>query len=415
MVRIITYLAVLALLVTGAVWLANDPGTAVIDWRGWRIDTSASVLIGLMIAAVIVVVIIWRLVAALSGVAQAFAAARRERRLNKGLASLADGFAAVEAGQTKAARRFAKEASALLKNNPAVQLLRKEAAALAGDAETVKDAAQALLDRPQTELVGLRALALKAQADGDAVGALALVRRALSRKDAPAWAVHLALDLEIAGGRWREALELMEMRVVRETFSQTDYSRIKTKLLLQQAQVDLKAGESHSAAARAKQAIDLGGAPIAATVAYARAMTAQGKGRKAAGLIEKLWGETPHADLAAAYRLLVPGESALDWARRVDSLARVAPDHPESRLAVARASLDAQLWGQARNRLANLTAETVAPDIRVRAARMLAEVENHERGDSERAAAWLKMALETAPGPETRAAAPRSVAELTRA
>lgn len=415
MLRLLLYVLGLALFVIAAVWLADEPGNVALEWRGWRVDTSASVLIAIMIAAVLLIAFLLRALAMITGAMKAMATSRRDRRTARGLASLADGFAAVQSGQTAAARRFAKEAASLLKTNPAVLMLRKETAELVGDTKEMKEAATALLERPQTELAGLRSLALKAAADGDTVGALNHAKRALARKDAPAWAIELALDLAIASGLWRDALALMDTKIARDTFPRENYKRIKTRLLLQQSQTDLRNGESQNAAGLAKQAIDLGGAPVAATAAFAKAMAAQGKGRKAAHLVEKLWSERPHADLAVAYRVLVPGEPALEWARRLDNLARLAPDHPETRLAVARAALDAQLWGQARNRLAPLTADNMEPDVRARAAGMLAEVEDRERGDLEKAAVWLKVALEARREPETRALPPRSIAELAKA
>lgn len=413
MLRIVFYIVGLALLVAAAVWLANDPGTLSLEWRGWRIDSSASVLLAVMVALVLLAALLLRGLAVLTGALKTFKAARRERRFNRGLASLADGFAAVQSRQTTAARRFSKEASNLLSANPAVLMLRKETAELAGDAKEMKETATALLERPQTELSGLRSLAVKAAADGDSVGALGYAKRALGRKDAPAWAIEMALDLSIAAGFWRDAVALMDTRIARDTFAHEDHRRIQTRLLLQQAQADLKNGESQNAASLAKRAIDLGGAPVAATAAYARAMAAQGKGRKAAHLVEKMWGTTPHADLAAAYRVLIPGETALEWARRVDNLARIDADHPETRLAVAEASLDAQLWGQARNRLMPLTEEGVDADIRARAARILADIEHRERGDSEKAAEWLRIALDARREPDARAT-PHRVMDLAK-
>lgn len=400
MLRLVLYVVGLAALVGASVWLADEPGTMAMEWRGWRVDTSASALVAFMIVAVMLAALLLRGLSIVAGIMNAFAAARRQRRLNRGLTSLADGFAAVQSGQTTAARKFAREATALLQTNPAVLMLRKQTAELAGDGKEVKETAIALLERPQTELAGLRSLALKAAADGDTVGALNHAKRALARKDAPAWAIEMALDLTIAGGLWADAVALMETKIARDTFEREDFKRIKTRLLLQQAQTALKSGDSQAAASLARQAIDLGGAPVAATTSYARAMAAQGKGRKAAHLVEKLWETSPHADLAAAYRVLIPGETALDYARRVDNLTRIDPDHAETRLAVARASLDAELWGQARNRLSPLTAEHVEPDVRARAARLMAEVETRERRDSEKAAEWLQVALDARREPD---------------
>jgi HemY protein len=327
------------------------------------------------------------------------------------LTSLGDGFAAVQAGQGQVARKCAREAAMLLSDNPAVLMLRKEAAALAGDTEELNAAAQAMLARPQTELAGLRALALKSMKDGDVVGALAHARRALARKDAPAWALTMVLDMEIATERWSEALAALDSRLARDTFSPIELARVKSRLLALQAQTALGHGDAAGAANAAKKAIDADERNPTAVVMFAKAMAAQGKGRKASTAVERAWAAQPSAALLEAYRVLVPGESALDWARRIDGLAKAAPDHAESRLAVAIASLEAQLWGQARNRLQGLTGEDTAPDIRARAARLLADVEARERGDTDKAAAWLQLALDIR-GDTQRIAKPKSVAEL---
>ncbi len=93
-------------------------------------------------------------------------------------------------------------------------------------------------------------------------------------------------------------------------------------------------------------------------------------------------------------------------------MAKAAPDHPESRLAVASASLEAELWGQTRNRLSGLTGEDAAPHIRARAAQLLADVERRERGDTGKAAEWLDLALEIQKSPGKSVRKPKSVAEI---
>ena len=198
MIRLILYVIAVAALVAGAVWLADDPGVVSMTWRGWQVETSVGILVTAVIVAVIVILLIARLIAFLGGRVQAFTARRRERRMKRGLASLGDGFAAVQAGQSQMARKFAKEAGTLLADNPAVLMLRKDAAVLAGDGQEIRAAAEAMLARPETELAGLRALADKALLDGDTAGALTQARRALLRKDAPPWALRLAVDMEIA-------------------------------------------------------------------------------------------------------------------------------------------------------------------------------------------------------------------------
>ena len=155
MPRLILFAGIVALLAAGAVWLANDPGSVSMTWRGWQVETSVGVLVTVVLVAVVVILLIARLIAFLGGRLQAFTSARRERRFKRGLVSLGDGFAAVQAGQAMAAKKLAKDASKLLGDNPAVLLLRKDAAVLNGDAGEVQEAAevQEQLDLPLQGMV----------------------------------------------------------------------------------------------------------------------------------------------------------------------------------------------------------------------------------------------------------------------
>ena len=149
-----------------------------------------------------------------------------------------------------------------------------------------------------------------------------------------------------------------------------------------------------------------------AVAAYAKVMTSQGKGQKAANVLEKAWQSNPHHALLSAYRSLVPGETALDWAKRIENLAKTAPDHPETHLAVANASLGAELWGQVRSRLSSLTNEDITPGIRANAARLMADVELRERADAEAANKWLQLAIATQLSPTAGSAPPKSTNDL---
>ena len=59
-------------------------------------------------------------------------------------------------------------------------------------------------------------------------------------------------------------------------------------------------------------------------------------------MLEAAYERTPHPDLAAAYLRMRPGDSAADRLARARSLARLAPNDPESRLTIARAALEAR-------------------------------------------------------------------------
>ena len=92
--RLILYVLSVAALVAVAVWLANDPGGVHLAWHGWRVDSSVGVLVAAIIVVVALLLFVVRLAGALAAAMRAIAARRREQRLNRGMMSLGDGFAA---------------------------------------------------------------------------------------------------------------------------------------------------------------------------------------------------------------------------------------------------------------------------------------------------------------------------------
>jgi HemY protein len=83
--------------------------------------------------------------------------------------------------------------------------------------------------------------------------------------------------------------------------------------------------------------------------------------------------------------------------RAAKKLIQPNPDHPESRIALARASLEARLWGEARQSLDMALAETSPSPGRV--CRMMAELEESENADQGRAREWLVRASQASADP----------------
>ncbi len=84
--------------------------------------------------------------------------------------------------------------------------------------------------------------------------------------------------------------------------------------------------------------------------------------------------------------------------RRFEKLAALDPQHRESRLTVAEAALAAGLWGEARAHLAKVAeAEGGAPSARL--CRLMARLEDGERGDGTAVRRWLMLAAEAPADP----------------
>lgn len=392
MIRVLAYLILVAAIVAGAVWLAERPGEVVMEWLGWRVDTSVPILMLAVLAFMAVIYIIWRILRGIGRVPGMVRESVRAKRHRRGLTALSNGYAAVAAGDPRRARSYATDAERLLDQSTATRLLGAQAALLSGDGDDAQKRFEALLDNPDTRLPALRGLMDRALAAGDKAKARDYAQRAYDDKAKPAWAAQALFDLQVADRDYGAALATLDSGIKNNAFDGHDTRTLRATLLVAQADAALASDGQWEAIKLAKQAHDADPAFVPAALLLARAYQRDSKDRKAAHVLEETWKRSPHPDLARAYLDLWQGEEALKRVKRAEALAAVNPDHRESRLLVAEAALDADLWGQARARLTPLQNEPVGP----RFARLMARLEEGEHGNSKAALTWLHKAAENA-------------------
>lgn len=394
--RAFVYFIVIAVVAAVAAWFAGQPGTVAIDWRGWRVDTSLGVLLlgaALLAAVAALVYRFWR---SLVGAPRALGRGRRERRRRRGQQALARGLVAVAAGDPDEARRQARLADALLEAPPLTALLVAQAAQLEGNESEARRHFAAMLERPETEFLGLRGLLMQAQRDGDDAKALELVRRAHRLRPRTAWVLTSRFDLEAAAGNWTEAESVLKDAVKHQAIPAEEGRRSRAAVLLQRSLAADAAHDKAGALKFARKAYDVDRGFQPAALELAARLLAEGKTRAVARLIEEAWARTPHPELARLYGQVVPAKDAVRRLQAMEKLKSLRPNHVESHLTLARAALDARLWGEARRHLKDAAA---AGSPSARLCRLMAEVEEAEHGNTAAARQWLTAAAEAPPDP----------------
>jgi HemY protein len=197
--RAILAFVVIVALTAAAVLFTENPGDVEILWQGWQIKTSVGVLVAAAALAALAVTLVVRLVSLTVGTPGAFLRRRRERRRRAGYQALTRGMVAVAAGDPQEAQRYARRAEVLLAEPPLTLLLSAQAAQIGGDEQAAKNFFTAMLDRPETELLGLRGLFNQALRGGDREAARHLARRAAELRPNTAWAALSLFDLEARG------------------------------------------------------------------------------------------------------------------------------------------------------------------------------------------------------------------------
>lgn len=386
MIRFLIYAAEVAVVVAIAVWLANRPGVVSLDWQGWRIETSVGVLALTVFVLAVVSAAVYASWRWLRRRPREWSLRRRLNRQDAGLRALSDGLVAIAAGDPASARKHTRRAGSLLDHAPMTLLLEAQSAQIAGDEAAARTTFERMLENEDTEFLGLRGLITDALRENDDARALSYARRAHALKPRTPWVVDTLVSLHSRAGNWREAQQLVEEAQKSKRTSSALAGRQQAALLTERARAASVAGEAADAYAQARKAAELDTSLAPAATLVARLVAEDGRTRRARKMIERAWARSPHPELLAVYLdLLGPEAGPLDRYQAVETVVRSAPDHPESRLALARAALEAGLWGAARRQLESL--ETDRPTVEV--FRLRARLADDDAEDTTTPAHWL--------------------------
>ncbi len=394
MIRIVLYLVGVAAVAAGMSWLADRPGSLVVNWEGFEVETSvfrAVVLLALIVATALFV---WSLVRQLWSSPAVVGRYFTRRRQERGLDALSSGLIAIGAGDRSLAARYAVQARKSLPNEPLTHLLRAQAAQLAGDRSTSRRIFEAMLGQPDTEQLGLRGLFLEAEREGEAEAARQFAERALRINPKLGWPTEALFELQCREGLWEDALETLASARRHAHLDKATADRRRAVLLTARAQ-EIEDANGIKAGDLATEAHNLAPDLVPAAAIAGRQLASRGATPKAAKIIEQTWKITPQPELALIYAFARPGDSPRDRLERVKRLARMVPHSPEGNIALATAAIEARDWSEARQALEPLLGDGVTE----RVCTLMARIEGEEHNDAGRVREWLSRAVDAGRDP----------------
>ena len=390
MLRTLLWFVAAAVAMLAAVWLAERPGKVTAEWHGWRLDTSAGVLLIVLVVLIALCIGGWLLYRWIVGAPFALLEGWGESRKKRGYRALTQGLAAVAAGDGVEAQRHARKAEQLLAEPPITLLLSAQAAQLAGDRDGANRAFTAMLEDEHTAFLGLRGLITQALREGDQAKALGYAERAFKLRPQTPWVVHSLFDMQAQTGQWKAAQDTLDTGVRRKVVTADRGRILKALLLVERSRTAEQDRHSADALMLAREAFTLAPERIAVTRRFAELLVKAGDAKRAQKTIERGWALAPHPDLARLY-LEAAGES--DPLKRIGVVRRLVAHNEndsESHLALAQASLEANLWGEARRHLE--IAGGTSPSARV--CRLMAEVEERAGTEQAKVHEWLARAAD---------------------
>ncbi|MDG2232161.1 MAG: tetratricopeptide repeat protein, partial [Paracoccaceae bacterium] len=204
------------------------------------------------------------------------------------------------------------------------------------------------------------------------------------------------LSLQARSQDWRGARKTLNAKLKHGSLPRDVHKRRDAVLALSQARGILDDGQTIEAREAAIESNRLSPDLVPAAVMVARSYIEQDKHKYALRVIKKAWGSQPHPDLAAVFCEITPDETPLERLKRFEALSKLAPEHRETKLALAELHLVAEDFPGARRALGTLLDQE--PDAHILT--IMAAIERGEGGEDHAVRAWLAKALSAQRGPQ---------------
>ena len=402
LLRLLRLLILSSPVVLLTIWFSDNPGSLVVDWLGWHIETGMPTFL----LAVLVLFAAWSGleagVAFLMGLPKRLTASRKVKAQGQGMGALLGALDAVAAGKSQEVARLGAEAARLL-DAPGLPD-RLAALRLEMKAQESPVVHKPLEAKPKSKpVVPVAPVAAKKQGWWGRRGAP--LSRAASIPvplvvDPPAPApVTLAVPPPVtedpipviaafnelaSSGEWGQAAGVMDAAVADGRITKVAAAPWQALALTAQAYGADAAGDPDKSLALAQDAMVARPGFLPAVLQGARLLVAAGRNAEAETIVNEAWSVEPSSPLAAAWISLGNNKPSL---ARVEALvSHKTEDHPDSQLALGEAAVAEEQWGRARRHLVAVAKIRTDKD----ACRLMAVIEERDRGDAAAVEMWRR-------------------------
>ena len=395
MLKLLTFVLILTLISVSAIWFIENDGSIVVEWMGYNIKTSIAFAVAALSLLFFTLFFALQILATIKNAPKNYQKSVKDKKKEKGLVALTEGFAAIAAGDTRQAKKLTKQATACLGNVPVTKLLSAQSAQLEGNLSEAKIHYSAMLENKETEMIAIKGLLLQAEKDGNIEEAVLLAEKAIKSQPSSDWANKVLLRLYKITKRWKEARNLTEnlarLKIITKEQAKRDVA-IMNLALSKEAQTSDRKVTAMEFSQKAYK--DLPGFAPAAVI-YAKLLMEVSKKnkRKSVNALEKCWKINTNPALANSYLEIYENDTAEKKLKHAEKLLKLKPNDFNSHIIVAKNAIAAGDSTKARNHL------KMALSIKETATicNLMAEVEEIDASDDEAVKKWSERAQNCQP------------------
>jgi HemY protein len=397
MIRLIASLIVIIAISWFAVWLAATPGLAVIEWHGYRLETSAAFFFLVFLFAATAVFTLFRSLIVIALFPRSLRSRRKLKAYETGLQTLTDAISAVAMQDVSRARRKLRLTQKYLpEQHPALLMVEAQLARLEKDDSALEKVWLQLSSNKNTRYYALGKMFESARASLDYPRALSLAEEAVRMVPGSEWALKGQIDLYGFLGRWQEALQAIKKAQKEKVLTQEGTDHLQAVIYYQQANRLIHSDETEPAIALLYESLKHDPAFLPAHLLLAQSYINQKAEAKAIKALGKAWDHAPHPQLAELFLQIHSTLSPKEKLKQVEKFAKRNANHRESYLLIAETAIHAGDLATAQTQLKQAMAQKTTP----RVCRLMALLEEKQTNNAEAVNQWLERAIAAAPDPQ---------------
>ena len=390
MPKALLFLLFLTVFSLASLWFVENDGSIIIEWMGYRVQTSVAFAVLFSIIIIVACTLFLQFLIWVKTAPGRYKRSRREKRLNKGLTELTQGFAAIAAGDKKRARSLTQRASNNLDNMPITKLLAAQTAQLEGNGELAKEHYNSMLGDKETEIIAIKGLLIEAKQDSDLGKALFLAEKAFKLQPEADWVILILFDLYRKMRKWEKAEQITRNALKYKLITSDEATRNLGIIEFARHKDQLRESRGFSSNDRfIKNAFKLIPDFIPVAVEYANILVKNNKTRKAVKILENIWSKSPHPDISVAYMNIYSSLSKNKRLEKAEKLIKLCSNHPEGYIVAAQEAIAAEKFDKARKNIKTALefGETTA------ICNVMAELQSIEQAGQDTVNYWRERAI----------------------
>ena len=385
MIKVIYLFIILSLTGFITIWIKNDPGLIAIEWQGWLIETSAAIIISIIIIIFLTIVFIYKILAKIFSIPKNIQKTFRENKSNRANKTIIKALSAKNMGEMELAEKLSLKAK-FLNNDPLKLLLDSEISNYNGNEEIYIKKLNKMLDHPETMLLGIKNLSNFYFQKGDSESAIKVINKAPQSKNTPNWFFLTSLKLNILEKNWDDILKAIKNIEKYTKISKLDIKHIKSRIYLFKA-LEYNNEDNNKDFKYIDESLK-NDPSFAPAIIFKAKLLYSVNDNLAFNFIKKAWKKFSHPDIADFVTQIYANKPKNELLKTIKALTKLNNKTFINNITLAKAAISIGLWSVARQSLKIIPEKDWTKDIYM----MMADLEKKEHGNITKSDYWINKA-----------------------